>query len=199
MRLIFNAPVDVTSEKIRLLKSRYGKQTIVVLVHASWCHHCTAFRPDWTRFCASKPELLLVEVEADTIGRLAAYDAEAFSLLARDVNGFPTVFMYRTGVRPARESFKEERSVKGLEEFVKETQSAPVIATRPSSAPAKLRQPPAPAKAPAKRPATAPAKKPATAPAKRPTSAKPKPAPAKKPPPFSSPKSPKSAPKTKSI
>ena len=172
MRLILNAPVDITPEKIRLLKSQYGKQTIVVLVHASWCGHCTAFRPDWNRFCASKPDVLLVELEVDTFERLAAYDAEAFSLLARDVTGFPTIFMYRTGVRPVRVPFDKQRSVEGLKEFVK------------------------PATAPAKKPATA---KPKSAPAKKPASAKPKPAPANKSPPFSSPKSPKSVPKKKSI
>lgn len=178
MRLILNMPADITLEKIRLLKSQYGKRTIVVLVHASWCGHCTAFRPDWNRFCASRPELLLVELESAAIERLAAYDADAFSLLARDVTGFPTVFMYRTGARPARVPFDKQRSVEGLKEFVKTT------AKRSSSAPAKLRQPsakPKPAPAPAKKPASAPA------PAKKPT------------PPFSSPTSPKSAPKTKSI
>ena len=170
MRLILNMPADVTPEKIRLLKSKYGKQTIVVLVHASWCGHCTAFRPDWNRFCESRPELLLVELESDAIERLAAYDAEAFSLLARDVTGFPTVFMYRTGVRPTRVPFDKQRSVDGLKEFVGKPASAPA---KPKAAPAK--------------PKTAPAK-PKTAPAKPKTAA-----------PFSSPKSPKSAPQKKSI
>jgi thiol-disulfide isomerase/thioredoxin len=179
MRLIFNMPTDITSEKIRLLKTQYGKRTIVVLVHAEWCGHCTAFRPHWNQFCAKSPELLLVEVEVDTIESLAAFDPEAFSLLARDVRGFPTVFMYRTGVRPARVPFDKQRSVDGLKEFVGETK-------RPASAPVAAKKP-------------TPAKKPtASAPAKKSTSAKPakKQAPASS---FSSPKSPKSVPRKKSI
>lgn len=153
MRLILNMPADITPEKIRLLKSQYGKRTIVVLVHASWCGHCTAFRPDWNRFCASRPELLLVELESDAIERLAAYDAEAFSLLARDVRGFPTVFMYRKGIRPARVPFEEERSVKGLTKFVKETPSA--VKKTASTKPAPAKKPTASAPAAAKKPAPA--------------------------------------------
>jgi thiol-disulfide isomerase/thioredoxin len=152
MRLIFNLPADITSDKIRLLKSQYGKRTIVVLVHASWCGHCTAFRPDWNRFCASRPELLVVELESDAMERLAAYDAEAFSLLARDVRGFPTVFMYRTGTRPARVPFDKQRSVDGLKEFV-----GPASAPKPAKKPASTK--PTPAKKPASAPK--PAKKPA--------------------------------------
>jgi hypothetical protein len=137
MRLVLNSTQDVNSQNLALLRRNMGKQNIVVLVHANWCYHCQMFKPAWDQFCAanaSTPGLLLVELENSVMASLAQHDQSTYMFLARDIEGFPTVYMYRTGAQE-RVPFNKERSVTGLSSFVKENAAkVPAKSAKPAAA-----------------------------------------------------------------
>jgi hypothetical protein len=136
MRLVLNSTQDVNAQNLALLRRNMGKQNIVVLVHANWCYHCQMFKPAWDQFCAanaSTPGLLLVELENSVMAPLAQHDQSTYMFLARDIEGFPTVYMYRTGAQN-RVPFNKERSVTGLSSFVKENAAkVPKKTTKPAA------------------------------------------------------------------
>lgn len=120
MTIIVNNP---TTKKI-LLDAIKNKKDVLVLYHASWCHHCVEFQPVWESF---------IEKNA-IIG--ASVESAHSSLLSNEINhndvrGFPTLKLFTNGKAI---TYEGERTDKKLKDFVSNNTKSKKTSTKSSLA-----------------------------------------------------------------
>lgn len=67
----FNSPADNVAQKANAIEKSMSKRA-VVLIWASWCHHCISMKPEWERVKSdmAKDDVSFVEIESVNIDRL---------------------------------------------------------------------------------------------------------------------------------
>lgn len=81
----------------------------MVLYYADWCGHCQTMKPEWQKVVnkmKSSNRVNVAEVESNHINSL---------INKPQVNGFPTIKMYNSGVEKA--NFEDERVADKMEKF----------------------------------------------------------------------------------
>jgi hypothetical protein len=99
-----------TTEEVQKLIEN-PKNFILVFHKMEGCGHCTEFTPEWNKFADKANELV------KSNKKIHCVMVDPSNSLSGDVEGFPTVRYYKTMNK--YEEFTNERSVKGLTEFVK--------------------------------------------------------------------------------
>ena len=91
-------------------------QPFILLVHANWCGHCTNMKKDWT-LAAEQTKLPVVNVENDLRTHLVQHHpSEVLTQLIRDVDGFPSIFMVKSGKKIP---FDKPRTLEEFKTFMK--------------------------------------------------------------------------------
>ena len=88
--------MEITKINIKDLKNMYGKENIIILVHATWCSACQNFKPTWDKFTenfnkdknSKKVKVLQIE---DSQLQFTKKNKVIKELLS-NFQGYPTVF-----------------------------------------------------------------------------------------------------------
>tara|TARA_B100000963_G_scaffold269363_1_gene237513 strand:- start:847 stop:1218 length:372 start_codon:yes stop_codon:yes gene_type:complete len=88
--------MEITKINIQDLKNMYGKENIIILVHATWCGACQNFKPTWDKFTENFPK----DKNSKKVKVLQIEDSQLQSTkrnkvikdLMSNFQGYPTVF-----------------------------------------------------------------------------------------------------------
>lgn len=88
----FNSASDNIEKKTKDIEKAISKRA-VVLIWASWCHHCTAMKPDWERVKndMSGKGITFVEIESVNIDRLSQTNPGIVTKLTHNKLYFPMI------------------------------------------------------------------------------------------------------------
>jgi thiol-disulfide isomerase/thioredoxin len=109
------------SRKNRVTLKKYSKPTITVgLIHASWCHHCLALKPEWKKMKKglrnTNCQYLEIEDSDPHKDRKIAHVNSRLKGEKLVANGYPTIFYIKGG---NLEYYNGERTSDSLQQWVK--------------------------------------------------------------------------------
>lgn len=113
----FSSISDIQSKFGQFNKDILNKeQDFVILVHATWCGHCTRLLPLW-KDCIKKSKLNIVNVESDALNHLKEKNQSHMftKFLDENVQGYPTLLKVENNkIVP----FEGERDPSSLKKFL---------------------------------------------------------------------------------
>jgi thiol-disulfide isomerase/thioredoxin len=88
----FNSATDNVDQKTKDIEKALSKRA-VVLIWATWCHHCTSMKPDWDRVKTdmSGKGINFIEIESVNIERLSESNPKIVSRLTHNRLYFPMI------------------------------------------------------------------------------------------------------------
>lgn len=89
----------------------------IIMFYANWCPHCTSFKPKFVEFKEQQQSNPTVNVKMYEEAECPKHLMQKF-----EVSGFPTVVYHESSTNKTV-NFRGERSVNGLETFLKDVQS----------------------------------------------------------------------------
>ena len=98
--------LELTPEQFEKFKNPEDDEPVTVMFYAPWCGHCQHMKPDYLRVARRHRR------------RMRLLNGDRYPRLMRKlkIEGYPTVRRYRRGKRDGE---LNDRSVKGIEKFVK--------------------------------------------------------------------------------
>lgn len=122
MKLEFKDEKDFTAAKLSKFEDCLTRKNAVVLIHAEWCGHCHALRPEFTAF-KSKTKHHVFEIESNALGHLEKYPKIFKRITPKDGSlYFPMIVLFikrRDGKRSQKKIHGGERTQDALEKAFK--------------------------------------------------------------------------------
>jgi thiol-disulfide isomerase/thioredoxin len=128
----FNSATDNVEKKSKDIEKALSKHA-VVLIWASWCHHCTAMKPDWDRVKndMSGKGINFIEIESINIERLGQTNPMIVKRLTHNKLYFP---MINVASNDKLKEYTKDRSYTTMKKTFSSLQSKPKSAKHPAKA-----------------------------------------------------------------
>ena len=129
----FNSATDNVDKKTKDIEKALSKRA-VVLIWASWCHHCTAMKPDWDRVKTdmSGKGINFIEIESINIERLGQTNPMIVQKLTHSKLYFP---MINVANNDKLKEYNGDRSYATMKKTFSSLQSPPKIKPTPKPKP----------------------------------------------------------------
>lgn len=121
MHLSLTNESSVTEKKLDEIEQFLKNTDTVVLIHASWCHHCIHFMPTWKKCKKTFKEqnINTIQVEYDALGKVTQNKFIAKKLHNKDGMYFPMIIYFvSTGTKTAKKMYEGDRSKEDVVGFV---------------------------------------------------------------------------------
>lgn len=108
-----------SAKAVKDLDTQLQKNNAIVLLHATWCHWCKQFKPEWNKFAQeykATSKIAVVEVEHSALELLKDKHTGVYQkLVGNDNIGFPTVLLFKNG---QKFTYKGDRTSQSLKEHL---------------------------------------------------------------------------------
>lgn len=122
MILSFENESDVNANNLKKLERYTHEEDTILLNHATWCHHCQTFKPDWDQLKKELPHVNFVEIENTAHQKIGQTNSKLYKRISGP-NGqmyFPMIIIFLKNKKrqSSKQLYEGSREIGDLKSYI---------------------------------------------------------------------------------